>query len=123
MSDHDETQAQALLLHLANFYAVLADVCLSLPIPIRLPAIETSYIHIVDGVSRAYTLFTDQPLPEQDQETLTTAALQWLSASELIVTFEMEAARYKVDAATMNMISGMQYLDAFREAQEDLNGN
>ncbi|MFI1535545.1 hypothetical protein [Streptomyces anandii] len=85
MADFDELSTERIARSLAKQYAVLIASCEMLPIPVSLPRStngELSNVDTVPAVRRLAELAGEQPMPEEIQAALFTAAIFWLTAMD-----------------------------------------
>ncbi|MEU6513649.1 hypothetical protein [Streptomyces sp. NPDC046978] len=86
MADSGDLNIEAIAHKIATQYAVLAASCDMLPIPIAIPEpTETlSNRDTVPAVRRVAEIADGQPVPEEVQAHLFTAAIFWLTAMDLL---------------------------------------
>lgn len=113
MSDEFENRSKAMLLRLRDLYAMLIVAFEKLPIPVALPRKIEGYTQIQTAVERAYTLISDQPMSQRARDVLSTATLYWLTASEMVLAYEIDHKTFKAEAVTLAIITGESYADDF----------
>lgn len=96
MSDHEDEMMNQATARLTSTYGGLVACCANLPIPITLPSGLVTNLEIVPAVRRIEQLADEQPIPDEQQAQLYTAALLWLAAADLyklLVTEDYVEAR------------------------------
>jgi hypothetical protein len=83
MADSEDLTNEALARKLSTTYTTLAAACDMLPIPITLPRRGVTNIEALPAVRRIVDLAEEQPMPEDVQAHLFTAAIFWLSALDV----------------------------------------
>ncbi|MER8083829.1 hypothetical protein ABTZ57_01370 [Streptomyces sp. NPDC094048] len=83
MSDHEDEMMNLAGERLASIYGGLVACCEMLPLPIALPKGIVSNLDMVPAVRRIEQLADEQPMPEDQQAQLYTAAISWLAATDL----------------------------------------
>lgn len=86
MADSGDLTVEVIARRIAGQYAVLQISCEMLPVPIALPeaAATLSNLDTVPAVRRVVDLAEEQPMPEEIQAHLFTAAIFWLTAMDLL---------------------------------------
>lgn len=90
MSDHEDEMMATATQRLASSYAGLVACCENLPLPIALPTGLVSNLDMVPAVRRIEQLADEQPMPEDQQAQLYTAAILWLAAADLYMLLTQE---------------------------------
>ncbi|MCX4575628.1 hypothetical protein OHB41_21030 [Streptomyces sp. NBC_01571] len=86
MADSGDLSIEAIARKIAGQYAVLQISCEMLPVPIALPeaSVTLSNLDTIPAVQRVVDLAEEQPMPEEVQAHLFTAAIFWLTAMDLL---------------------------------------
>ncbi|MEV0090440.1 hypothetical protein [Streptomyces sp. NPDC050738] len=113
MSDEYENRSIASLRRLRDLYAMLLIAFGKLPIPVALPTKFEGYTQIQAAVERAYALLPEQPMTGRARDLLSTAALYWLTAAEMVIAYEIDHKGYKADAVILSVIAGESYVHDF----------
>ncbi|MER7807903.1 hypothetical protein [Streptomyces sp900116325] len=83
MSDHEDEMMGLATARLTSVYGGLVACCEMLPIPITLPTGLVTNLDMIPAVRRIEQLADEQPIPDEQQAQLYTAALLWLAAADL----------------------------------------
>ncbi|MFE5771430.1 hypothetical protein ACFQ7O_24055 [Streptomyces sp. NPDC056485] len=98
MSDSQDQIMKSVAHRLAVVYTGLFTTCENLPIPIALPdGGDAADIKAV--VARVSQIAEEQPVPEEQQAQLFTAAVMWLAAADLYSILKMDFLEARADAA------------------------
>lgn len=97
MSDTQDQIMKAVAHRLAVVYTGLFTTCENLPIPIALPDGGDADIKAV--MARVSQIAEEQPVPEEQQAQLFTAAVMWLAAADLYSILKMDFLEARADAA------------------------
>ncbi|MFC8676704.1 hypothetical protein ACFUEN_28965 [Streptomyces griseorubiginosus] len=108
MADSNDLSHEGIATKLATQYAVLVRACEMLPIPIALPEPNAfmSNVEMVPAVRRVADIADAQPIPEEIQSHLFTAAIFWLTGMDLLgmlVTNEWNEIRAFQALAALSM--------------------
>ncbi|MFJ2432955.1 hypothetical protein ACIOWM_07055 [Streptomyces anulatus] len=83
MSDHEDEMMATAVHRLTTTYGGLVACCAQLPLPIALPTGVVTNLEMIPAVRRIEQLAEEQPMPEDQQSALYTAAVLWLAAADL----------------------------------------
>ncbi|MFJ6540529.1 hypothetical protein ACIQMP_07775 [Streptomyces sp. NPDC091385] len=87
MADSEDLTLERIVNTLVRQYIVLVSACAMLPIPITLPKQGNGTFasaETVPAVRRLVEIAGEQPMPEENQADLFTAALFWLTAADMV---------------------------------------
>ncbi|MFE5868788.1 hypothetical protein ACFQ6V_09055 [Streptomyces roseifaciens] len=103
---------------LVQHYELLSMIGSRLPIPVKLPDLESGVElgTLIDGVARLAKVSEDIPgVTEDVAASIFTSSTCWLVAVDLFSAYEAEPAEFRVDGFAMSMINARSTLaDAVR---------
>lgn len=104
MSDSEDEMMEAVAHRINVVYTGLFAACGNLPIPITLPDGINSAATAMESIKRVAKIAEDQPLPEEQQAALFTAAIMWLAGADLYSILRTEFDESRVDGALATLM-------------------
>ncbi|WP_425832599.1 hypothetical protein [Streptomyces fractus] len=90
MADSQDLNIEDLAKKLSLTYQALALCCEQLPLPIALPRRGATNVEAEPAVRRIVELAAEQPMPEENQAHLFTAAIFWLTGLDVFRVLVMD---------------------------------